>query len=80
MSKAGVEMLTKSSAMELAPFGIRVNAIAPAFIETNLYRNSGMTEGELDALKMRATNNIPMARVGLTNEIAKAVIYLSSEQ
>jgi len=32
MSKAGVEMLTQSSAMELAPFGIRVNCVAPSFI------------------------------------------------
>ena len=35
MSKAGVEMLTKSSAMELAPFGIRVNCVAPSHVETN---------------------------------------------
>lgn len=64
MSKAGIEMLTKSTAMELAPFGIRVNAVAPSFVDTNLYRASGMSEPELDALKIRATNNIPMARIG----------------
>lgn len=79
MSKAGIEMLTKSTAMELAPFGIRVNAVAPAFIDTNLYRASGMTEPELDALKIRATNNIPMARIGTTAEVAKAIIFLTSE-
>ena len=79
MSKAGLEMLTKSSAMELAPFGIRVNAVAPSFIDTNLYRSSGMSEPELDALKIRATNNIPMARVALATEVAKAIIFLTSE-
>ena len=38
MSKAGIEMLTKSAAVELARFGVRVNAVAPSFMNTNLYR------------------------------------------
>ena len=79
MSKAGVEALTKCSAMELAPFGIRVNAVAPSFVDTNLYRSAGLTEPEVDALKIRARNNMPMARLGQTNEIAKAIIFLTSE-
>ena len=80
MSKAGVEMLTKATAMELAPFGIRVNAVAPGFTETNLYRRTGMTEPELDALKIRATNNIPLNRVATASEVAKCIIFLTSEQ
>ena len=72
-------MLTKSAAMELAPFGIRVNSVAPSFIESNLYRAAGMTEPELDALKIRAGNNIPMNRVGNVTEVAKAIIFLTSE-
>jgi len=39
-----------------------------------------MNEPELDALKKRATNNIPMARVGAAVEVAKAIIFLTSEQ
>lgn len=42
MTKAGLEMLTKASALEYAPFGIRVNAVAPAITETNLFRYSGL--------------------------------------
>ena len=80
MSKAGLEMLTKSSAIELAPFGIRVNAVAPSFMDTNLYRNTGMSEPEIDALKLRATGNNPMARTSQVTEVAKSVIFLSSEQ
>lgn len=79
MSKAGIEMLTKASAMELAPFGIRVNCVAPSFVETNLYRSAGMTEPELDALKKRTTNNHPIARVCTATEVAKSIIFLTSE-
>lgn len=46
MTKAGLEMLTKCSALELAPLGIRVNAVSPSTIDTNLYRYTGMTEVE----------------------------------
>ena len=80
MSKAGLEMLTQSSAMELAPFGIRVNAVAPSFVDTNLYRAAGLTEPEIDALKIRAADNIPMARISNSIEVAKSIIFLTSEQ
>lgn len=46
MTKAGLEMLTKCSAMELAPLGIRVNAVSPSIIDTNLFRYTGMSEAE----------------------------------
>jgi len=38
MSKAGLEMMTKSSALELARFGVRVNCVSPSFLNTNMYR------------------------------------------
>lgn len=50
MSKAGIEMMTKSSAVELAPFGIRVNCVAPSLVDTNLYRYAGLSEIEYEAL------------------------------
>ena len=80
MCKAGLEMLTKSCALELAPFGIRVNAVSPAFVLSNLYRVTGMNEPELDALNNRVMKNIPMGRIANPAEVAKAVIFLSSEQ
>ena len=80
MSKAGLEAITKTHAMAYAPFGVRVNAVAPSFIDTNLYRGSGMTETEYEALKVRAQNNIPMARLGTATEVAKVIIFLTCEQ
>ena len=80
MCNAAIEMMTKSSALELAPFGIRVNCVAPSFVDSNAYRVAGLTEPEIDALKVRAAKNIPIQRVAKAPEVAKAIIYLSSEQ
>ena len=80
MTKAGIDMLTKSAAMELAPFGIRVNGVAPTFTDTNLYRYAGITETEYESLKARATKNIPMNKMGKDYEVAKAIIFLTSEK
>lgn len=80
MTKAGLEMLTKCLALELAPLGIRVNAVSPATIDTNLYRYTGMTESEYNGFKQRAAKNIPLQRIATVEEVAKAIIYLTSEQ
>lgn len=80
MTKAGLEMLTKSTALELAPLGIRVNAVSPATIDTNLYRYTGMNEAEYQHFKKRAASNIPLQRIATVEDVAKAVIFLTSEQ
>lgn len=80
MTKCGLEMLTKCSALELAPFGVRVNAVAPCMVDTNLYRYAGYSEAENDALKKRAAANIPAQRIARDEEVAKAIIYLTSEK
>ncbi len=46
MAKAGLEMLTKASALELAPFGVRVNGVASCIVDTNLFKYSGYSEVE----------------------------------
>jgi NAD(P)-dependent dehydrogenase (short-subunit alcohol dehydrogenase family) len=81
MAKAGMDMFTKTTALEFAPFGVRVNAVAPCMVEgTNLYRYAGYSEVENDALKARASANIPMNRLARDEEVAKAIIFLSSEK
>lgn len=72
-SKAGVIALTKSSAKELAARNIRVNAIAPGFIE------SKMTEVLPDDVKQKMLDAIPMKRFGVPADVAKAVVFLTTE-
>lgn len=72
-SKAGVIGFTKSMAKELASRGIRVNAIAPGFIETD------MTESLNDEIKEAMINAIPLNSFGSPKDIANVVIFLASE-
>ena len=80
MTKAGLEMLTKCSALELAPLGIRVNAVEASLIDTNLFRYTGMNENEYKAFKKRAAANIPLQRIANVEEVAKAVIFLTAPE
>lgn len=72
-SKAGIIGFTKSLAKEVASRNILVNAIAPGFIETD------MTNVLSDQVKENILNQIPLKRMGTTNEVAKLVKFLSSE-
>ncbi len=74
ITKAGVNMLTKVLAKELAPFNIRVNAIAPASVKTPM----SITWDNLKAEK-RLAASIPLGRVGQTNDIASLALFLASD-
>jgi NAD(P)-dependent dehydrogenase (short-subunit alcohol dehydrogenase family) len=73
-SKHGVEGLTKAMALDLAPRGVRVNAVAPTYIETP------MTSGFLADPEFRADtiSRIPLGRVGSVDDVVGAVVYLAS--
>ena len=73
-SKAGLLGLTKSVARELARRNITVNAITPGFIVTD------MTDGMTDKARETMTEQIPLGRLGEADDVAKAVIFLASEQ
>lgn len=71
-TKAGIVGMTKSAALELASRGIRVNAVAPGFIETD------MTASLTDDVKAAYMEKIPLKSLGKAEDIAQAVIYLAS--
>ena len=74
-AKAGLELLTKVMAVELAPLGINVNAIAPGPIETEMARVAH------DAATRAAYGNlVPMGRYGTPEEIADAAVFLASDE
>lgn len=75
MAKHGVEGLTKALAVELAPHGIRVNSIAPTFIDTPLIRRIVDTPEKRQSLLAR----IPLRRMAGEREIALAALYLASD-
>lgn len=73
-TKGAINSFTKALGKELAPSGIRVNAISPGVIDTKM--NKVFSEEEREELK----NEIPMMRFGKTEEIAKAVVFLASSE
>lgn len=75
-SKAAVILLTKTMAIELAPYRIRVNAVSPGFIKTDLAKEAG---GEEDFLKAY-TSKIPLGRPGTPPEVANVFAFLASEE
>ena len=70
-SKGGVIALTKTAARELASRGVCVNAVAPGFIQT------AMTDKLSDIDKQKILAQVPMGRMGLPEDVAKAVLFLS---
>jgi len=78
-SKAGLRGLSRSIAGDLAPRNIRVNVVAPGATETPIWERNGRTPEENSKLAKRIASTIPLGRFGKVEELAKAVLFLASD-
>lgn len=79
MQKAGLHSLTQHMAMELADFGIRVNAVAPAVVLSTIYK-SFIAENEIESSLAGFNDFHPIGRIGTTEDVANAIDFLLSDQ
>src|SRR5437773_412072 len=80
VSKAAVDQFTRCAALELAPKGVRVNAVNPGVVRTNLHLNSGMNEDNYAAFVDRSKTTHPLGRIGQPEEIADLILFLASSK
>ncbi len=80
VSKAGLDQLTRCAALELAPFGVRVNAVCPGVVVSNLHLRSGMSPESYSAFLEHSKTTHPLGRVGDPEEVAETILFLSSER
>jgi NAD(P)-dependent dehydrogenase (short-subunit alcohol dehydrogenase family) len=80
VSKAGVDHLTRCAALELAPKGIRVNAVNPGVVVTGLHRSGGMGEEAYSEFLEHSKTTHPLGRVGTAEEVAALIYFLASDK
>ncbi|HLL71333.1 MAG TPA: glucose 1-dehydrogenase [Pyrinomonadaceae bacterium] len=80
VSKAGVDQLTRCAALELAAKGIRVNAVNPGVVRTQVHRRGGMSEEAYAAFLEHSRGTHPLGRVGEAEEVAELILFLASER
>jgi NAD(P)-dependent dehydrogenase (short-subunit alcohol dehydrogenase family) len=79
-SKAAVDHLTRCAALELAPRGVRVNAVNPGVVVSGLHRTGGLNDEKYAAFLEHSRTTHPIGRVGQADEIADLILFLSSSQ
>jgi NAD(P)-dependent dehydrogenase (short-subunit alcohol dehydrogenase family) len=79
-SKAAVDQLVMCASLELAPKGVRINAVNPGVTRTNLHRRSGMSEADYAAFVERSRTTHPIGRVGEPEEVADMILFLASDR
>jgi 3-oxoacyl-[acyl-carrier protein] reductase len=76
MAKGGLAALTRSLALELAPDKIRVNAVSPGLVRTDIWRAAGMAPAAIDAFLEQRGRALPLGRVGEPSDISAAIRFL----
>ena len=80
-AKAGLQGMARTLAIELGPFNINVNTVAPGFVETRMTRATAERMGmEYESFKLGAASQIPLRRVGQPEDIANVIAFLCSEE
>ncbi len=79
VSKAALDQLTRCSALELAAKGVRVNAVNPGVVVTEIHKRGGMDDDAYTAFLEHSKTTHPLGRVGRAEEIADLVVYLASD-
>ena len=80
VSKAAMDQLTRCAALELASKGVRVNAVNPGVVVTEIHKRGGMSAEQYDAFLERSEQTHPIGRVGSPEEIAELVYFLASDR
>ncbi len=78
-SKAALRSLVRTLGAELVTRGIRVNAVAPGPVDSGIHAKMGLAPDAVKAMLARTADAVPMKRLGRTEEVAEAVLYLASD-
>jgi 3-oxoacyl-[acyl-carrier protein] reductase len=80
-AKAGLQGMARTLAIELGPFNVNVNAVAPGFVETRMTRATAERMGiDYETFKMGAASQIPLQRIGQPEDIANVIAFLCSDE
>jgi NAD(P)-dependent dehydrogenase (short-subunit alcohol dehydrogenase family) len=80
VSKSAVDQLTRCSALELAEKGVRVNAVNPGVVVTNIHKRGGMNDEGYEKFLEHSKTTHPLGRVGEPAEIAELILFLASDK
>jgi NAD(P)-dependent dehydrogenase (short-subunit alcohol dehydrogenase family) len=80
VSKAGLDQLTRCAALELAAKGVRVNAVNPGVVITEIHKRGGMNNEQYAAFLEHSKSTHPLGRVGKPEEIADLIAFLASDR
>lgn len=79
-SKGGVDMMTRSMAIEFAPYGIRINAVSPGLTDTQIWDDIQDAAEDAAMARQHWMDNIPLGRVQAPREVGNVALFLASEQ